>query len=244
MPVGAGSPEAVLLLHGVPTTGALWDGVRPHLGGYVVHTPDLPGYGSRPHVAGVDAQVEALAGLGLDRPHLVGHDWGGVLAALYAERHPVRSLTLSSTWLGWGWMGAKITALPGLELLFYRAFAGRLWLARGVGPDKQAAFLASVPRPPGLAATMRRTAGEIPVARLARLRLDVPVMCLWGREDTFVPDAVGRDLARRLDGRFHSLPGRHYVMVDAPEAYAAALRAFWGERVPLPRPPATRGTAG
>ena len=51
--------------------------------------------------------------------------------------------------------------------------------------------------------------------------------------DQFVLPAHGRDLTRRLDGRFHSLPGRHYVMVDDPAGYAAALKAFWGERVPL-----------
>ncbi len=223
----------VLLLHGVPTSGRLWDGVLPHLGDFDVHAPDLPGYASAPHVAGVDAQVAALAALGLDRPHLVGHDWGGVLAALYAEQHPVSSLTLTSTWLGWGWIGAKLTAMPGLELFFYRAFGGRLWLERGISAEKRAAFVASMPLPKDMPARMRRTAHEIPMRRLAALKLDVPVMCLWGRDDQFVLPAQARELTRRLDGRFHSLPGRHYVMVDDPAGYAAALKAFWGERVPL-----------
>jgi pimeloyl-ACP methyl ester carboxylesterase len=37
----------------------------------------------------------------------------------------------------------------------------------------------------------------------------VPTLCLWGREDRFLPPWVGRRLARQLGGAYADLPGAH-----------------------------------
>src|SRR5688500_8429106 len=105
-----------MLLHGVPTSGALWDPVRAALSGErPVYTPDLPGYGAepplpRPTVEGhLDWLEQRRAALGLpewSRIHLAGTDLGGLLAACIASRLGARSLTLSSTALGPGWLPA------------------------------------------------------------------------------------------------------------------------------------------
>src|ERR1700756_4809347 len=86
---GAGRPA--VLLHGFPDTGRLWRHQVPALAeaGFQVIVPDLRGYGASGKPAAVEAySLMALAGdvmavladLGVDRAHVVGHDWGAALA--------------------------------------------------------------------------------------------------------------------------------------------------------------------
>lgn len=102
-----GTGEAVVLLHGYPGTKGSWDRVTPAFAGagYRVLAFDQRGYspGARPagrrsytleHLVG---DVLALAAdAGLDRFHLVGHDWGGAVAWAAAAWHPERLLTMTS----------------------------------------------------------------------------------------------------------------------------------------------------
>ena len=214
----------VLFLHGVPTDGRLWDGVRARLT-RPSEAPDLAGFGGAPPLA--DPTARALAEPLLKRltpqTHLVGHDLGGLVAAQLAALAPVASLTLSSTALGLGWLPSVLTALPPLNRYFYRRFAGRRWLAMGVGPARREALLAQYPgAPPEI---MEPIARRLP---LKGLRPSAPTLCLWGAEDRSFPTLGGRLLARSLGARWEALPGcRHYAMWEEPGAYAAALEAFW-----------------
>jgi len=98
---GPESGEVVFLLHGFPETGYEWRHQLSSLAkaGYRAIAPDQRGYspGARPpNVAdyGVLLLAQDVIGmadaLGVDRFHLVGHDWGGglgwALAKLYATR--------------------------------------------------------------------------------------------------------------------------------------------------------------
>jgi len=96
-----GDGPTVLLLHGWPDTGALWDDVGARLveAGYRVAAPDLRGCGrsSKPravaayqmhHLVGdVAAVIDAL---GAAPVVLVGHDWGAALAWAVAALEPTR----------------------------------------------------------------------------------------------------------------------------------------------------------
>jgi len=105
---GADEPgEAVVLLHGYPASRRSWDGVAPRLtaAGYRVLAPDQRGYspGARPRgrrsyaMAHLVGDVMALAdSAGVDRFHLVGHDWGGGVAWSAAAGHPDRVATVAS----------------------------------------------------------------------------------------------------------------------------------------------------
>jgi pimeloyl-ACP methyl ester carboxylesterase len=106
--VGDPAGEPVLLLHGFPQTAACWTRLTGALAGagYRVLAPDQRGYspGARPgavrdyRMAELVADVLALA----DRArvvgpiHLVGHDWGGMVAWHLAARHPERVATLTA----------------------------------------------------------------------------------------------------------------------------------------------------
>ena len=96
----------VLLLHGFPQSSAEWKSQLEALGaaGYHAVAPDQRGYspGARPE--GVDAYaVAALVAdtlgmadaLGAETFHLVGHDWGAIVAWHVAARHPKRLRTLT-----------------------------------------------------------------------------------------------------------------------------------------------------
>ena len=101
----AGGGEAVVLLHGWPSTWYEWRHVMPALAArYRVIAPDLRGLGdsSRPP-EGYDKKTIAAcvwellsSTLGLQRFHLVGHDWGGPVAFALAAAHAeaVRTLTI------------------------------------------------------------------------------------------------------------------------------------------------------
>lgn len=103
---GPADGDLVLCLHGFPESAAEWTSVLPRLGaaGYRAVAPNQRGYarGARPD--GVDAyaignlvaDVVGMAdALGADRFHLVGHDWGALVAWAFADRHPERLRTLT-----------------------------------------------------------------------------------------------------------------------------------------------------
>ena len=86
-----GDGPAVVLLHGFPDSHALWRHQVPVLvdAGYRVIVPDLRGFGDSSKPEGVDDYgilniagdvLGILDSLGVQRAHVVGHDWGAALA--------------------------------------------------------------------------------------------------------------------------------------------------------------------
>lgn len=65
-----------------------------------------------------------------------------------------------------------------------------------------------------------------PVVRLDGI--EVPVLALWGTEDTVIPIETGRRASAQIPcHRFVPLPDTgHLPMEEQPEAVAAALREF------------------
>jgi pimeloyl-ACP methyl ester carboxylesterase len=89
----------LVLLHGLTFDHHQWDPFLRELGpGRRVLAVDLPGHGDAPrretyHGAEVaDALHDTVTAAGLEAPILVGHSLGGVLATIYAARHPARGV--------------------------------------------------------------------------------------------------------------------------------------------------------
>jgi pimeloyl-ACP methyl ester carboxylesterase len=91
---GEGRP--VVLVHGFPDSGRLWRHQVPALveSGFRVIVPDMRGYGRSDRPAAVEAYgLAALAGdvlavmsdAGVERAHVVGHDWGAAVAWMQLE---------------------------------------------------------------------------------------------------------------------------------------------------------------
>jgi pimeloyl-ACP methyl ester carboxylesterase len=95
----AGDGPPLLLLHGLGGSGRYWAGLGVHLAATrTLVAPDLAGFGrsDKPssdysrgfHLDNLDALLAAVRVDG--RLALAGHSMGGVLAALFAARHPDR----------------------------------------------------------------------------------------------------------------------------------------------------------
>ena len=104
-----GEGPLVLLAHGWPESWYSWRHQMIALAeaGYRVIAPDMRGYGETDKPGPVEAYdivqlaadvVGVLDALGTERAHLVGHDWGSMVAANTALFHPTRltSVTLMS----------------------------------------------------------------------------------------------------------------------------------------------------
>jgi pimeloyl-ACP methyl ester carboxylesterase len=107
--LAAGPPdgELVLLLHGFPQSAEEWRAQLEALGdaGYRAVAPDQRGYSPRARPEEVEhylpdhlvADVLAIADwLGGHRVHVVGHDWGALVAWRLAGRFPDRVRTLTA----------------------------------------------------------------------------------------------------------------------------------------------------
>lgn len=98
--------EVVVMLHGFPECWNTWRHQIPVLAeaGYRVYAPNMRGYGlsSKPdeiddyHVDKLIQDVDAIRRLsGAKKIHLVGHDWGAVVAWWYALNKPEHLASLS-----------------------------------------------------------------------------------------------------------------------------------------------------
>ena len=104
---GPGDGEPVILLHGFPQSSATWSPylARFSAAGLRAIAPDQRGYAATARPSAVSqyglhllvADVLGIAdGLGVDRFHLVGHDWGGMVGWALASAHPDRLYSLTS----------------------------------------------------------------------------------------------------------------------------------------------------
>ena len=133
----AGPPDGdpVVLLHGFPQDATAWDGVTPLLNesGFRTLAPDQRGYSpmARPRGRAAyrlrETTRDALALLdaaGLADAHVVGHDWGGVVAWALGAWHPerVRSLTVLSTPHPGGYLRALGTSTQPLQSMYMAFF--------------------------------------------------------------------------------------------------------------------------
>ncbi|MFW9818292.1 MAG: alpha/beta fold hydrolase [Candidatus Thorarchaeota archaeon] len=93
-----GSGEPVILLHGFPEFWYCWSKVIPLLkDDFKLIIPDMRGYNLSDKPMGVENYnieilVEDIKGLaeqiGINKFNLVGHDWGGALSWIFAEKYP------------------------------------------------------------------------------------------------------------------------------------------------------------
>ncbi|KAA0023950.1 alpha/beta fold hydrolase [Antrihabitans cavernicola] len=99
--------ETIVLLHGFPESKEAWGPLTDSLieAGFRVVAPNQRGYspGARPtDVAAYEIEhltadiIGLLDALDLPSAHLVGHDWGAIVAWFVAGRHPERVRTLTA----------------------------------------------------------------------------------------------------------------------------------------------------
>lgn len=223
----------VVLIHGVPDTHRLWDGVREHLHRTDVQAWDLPGFGTpRPDhftstkQAYVEWLIERIEALG-EPVDLVGHDWGCMLTARVASLRP----DLIRTWAGGNGPISAHYDWHAVAKLWQDPVAGDAFMAGFDAPAFAATISQGFDVPADVAretvaridATMRDS-----ILRLYRSAVTVgaewepglagltsPGLVFWGTRDPAVPAGFGRELAERIgNGRFAPLDCNHWSVLQ------------------------------
>jgi len=247
------SAEAVVFVHGNPGPAQEFVPLLRQVGSFTrALAPDMPGYGRADKPEDFDYTVEGyarhLAGvldaLGVQRVHLVLHDFGGPWGLQWAATHPDRF--------------ASVVLINSGVLRDYRwHFFARLWRRRWVGEAFMWAF-----NYPALKLTMRlrakrgvpeealRTmwdnlssqtrravlklyratdlAQQAPELRRRLLPLRRPALVVWGARDIFISEAMAaRQREVFPDAQIEILKeSGHFPYLDDPQAVAAALIPF------------------
>jgi pimeloyl-ACP methyl ester carboxylesterase len=251
--VGPAEAEAIVLLHGYPQGAASWRSVVPELAGagYRALAPDQRGYSPRARPIGrrayamseLVADVLALADqAGVDRFHVVGHDWGGAVAWALGTDHPdrLRTLTVLSTPHPGAFLRSTVTSgqalrswymglfqIPRLPEWLTLAGDGRVALSAmrrsGLSEERAREYVERMKEPGALTAALnwyRAVPFEAGAVRDAD-PVTVPTLYVWSTGDV----ALGRKAAE-LTARYVSGPYRleildgvsHWIPEEAPGA--------------------------
>jgi pimeloyl-ACP methyl ester carboxylesterase len=253
---GQGRP--VLLLHGFPDTGRLWRHQVAALAqaGFRVIVADLRGYGRSDKPAGVEAYaLSVLAGdavavlddAGVDRAHVVGHDWGAALAwglgAMAGDRvdhlvvmsvgHPATMRRaggfeqLQKSWymLLFQFTGVAEEWLSANDWANFRAWSGH--------PDAEA-VIEELERSRSLTPALNYYRANVPPESWlspggSLPAVAVPTMGIWSSGDMALTERQMTASAQSVTGpwRYERLDGPgHWMQLDAPDEVSRLLTEF------------------
>ena len=262
-----GDPAAppVLLLHGWPQHWWSWRRLMPLLADrYRVLAMDLRGFGwSEPTARGYRKEelaadvVGVLDAMGLERVHLVGHDWGGVVGFLVCLDHPDRVARYVPMNTGHLWPKLSIKGIPkqlgavtyqgvlaspllGRRVSGSRRIVGKIVDAISSGDDVASEYaLAFAPRfadpARGRAASQVYRSFllyEYPKwvrGKYAGRRVSTPILWLHGLKDPFFTPGMFKDISEHADDvRIEYLAdAAHFPAEECPQEVAEHLRAFF-----------------
>ncbi len=247
--------EAVVFVHGNPGSADDWEELIGAAGGIGRRALalDLPDFGESEAPPGFEHTVPgyalfldaALRQLGVERVHLVIHDFGGPIGLVWAAMRPddLASVTLIDTGI-----------LPGYR---WHSLA-RIWRTRGLGELFQATAtrglfrrLVNRAEPRGLPRPFVETMYDHYDKRTRRAVLalyratddpgamatefctliaprDIPALVIWGEHDAYLPSSFAEKQRQAFPSAdVHVLPASgHFPFADAPETVERLLLGF------------------
>lgn len=251
----AGASEAVVFLHGNPGSADDWVGMAGAAAsvGKRAVAFDLPDFGETVAPEGFEHDVPGYAGfvdvalreLGIERAHLVLHDFGGPIGLYWAASHPdaVASMTLIDTGIlpGYRWHSlARIWRTPVLgELLQATATrpAFRYLLnrnePRGLPREFVDAMYDHYDRRTRKAVLALYRATDDPGGMSEALvqvfsERELPALVIWGEHDAYLPwKYAERQREAFPAAEVHVLPvSGHWPFADAPETVERLFADF------------------
>lgn len=249
--------EAVVFVHGNPGSGRDWQDLLARSGKFTRSIAlDMPGFGKADKPRRFDYTVEgyaaflgaALAQLGVERAHLVLHDFGGAWGLGWAAATPERvgSITLVDTGvlIGYRWhLLARIWRTRVVGELFHVATTRggfRQTILRANPPGLPREFVDSMydDYDRGTRRALLRLYRATPAERLhdldaVRPLRDKPVLVVWGAGDPY----IGAEYAERQreafpQARVAVLEGSgHWPQADSPDGVAQHVVPFLREQV-------------
>lgn len=199
---------------------------------------DLPGHGKStepPAVWGIEQYTalmeKFISLLGLERPSLVGHSFGGRIAILLSSRNDVEKVLLVDAAgikprrsLKYYWKVYSFKAMKHIVRLVFGKNKGEDILDRMRARNGSSDYRNSTPR---MRAIMSRCVNED--LRHAMPSIKAPTLLVWGEDDTATPISDARIMERLIpDAGLVSFPGcGHYSFLDNPFGFSAAVKSFF-----------------
>jgi pimeloyl-ACP methyl ester carboxylesterase len=259
---GPADGALVVLLHGFPECKETWRTVQLSLAaaGFRVVAPDMRGYAGSGRPSGVEAYgVQHLVGdvagliaaLGRPRAHVVGHDWGGVVAwwtamlrpdvvdrlGIVNAPHPVAyaAALRTPTQLRHSWY-VFFFQLPVIPEIVLKAddfaFARTPFLGAGI-PREEVDRCMDALRPPGAAAAAiayyrAQVRGSIFGGAPKPVPITLPVMVIWGEKDRFLVPSLAEPPAKWVPNAqvVRLANATHWSPIDAAPEVAQNLERF------------------
>jgi pimeloyl-ACP methyl ester carboxylesterase len=236
--LSAGQGDPLLFLHGAG--GLFWDPFLEALAGrFTVYAPEHVGSGDSVGLEElrdiwelVHYNDDLLDALGISKTNVVGHSFGGMVAAEFAANHRERinKLVLMAP-IGLWRDDAPIADIAGTPPEKMR----ELVLADPTGPlagmltppadDPEALFQAAMRM-----ASVLHFIWPIPDKGLDRRihRIDAPTLLVWGQQDKLVPPVYAQEFASRLqDAEVALIDGAgHLPQLEQPDATRSAVLDF------------------
>lgn len=253
-----GEGPDVVLVHGTPASSIIWSGIIDRLNHrYRFHYFDLPGYGASEQFEGQEVRLRAFARVlrefihhrQLNKPHLVGHDFGAatIMGAHLIEGEPVASLTIADGVLLTPWgtpfsrhvreYEAVFSAVP--DYIHQATLSAHLKtaVAHPLPADIETAFIKPWTGTIGQAAYYRQVAQydyeytQWLEAKYAEVK--VPLAILWGEEDQWVKPSEAQRFQGMVRGaELYMLPDAgHFSMIDSPGLFARELDGILSRRI-------------
>ena len=242
--------EVVVLLHGFPQQPSTWDAVTERLNAAGLRTlvPSLRGYTAtnRPRPRRAYATTETTADVvalldaaGVERAHVVGHDWGAGpvwgMGSWYPDRaasltvlstpHPAafaQSLRASGQGLRSWYMA--FFQLPTVPEALVRRTMQRTLIASGLPADRARTYTTALSQPGALSGAINWYRG-IPFTTKPFRRIRVPTTYVWGRHDPALGRYAAEATANYVTGpyTFVDLDAGHWLPELEPDAVATAI---------------------
>jgi pimeloyl-ACP methyl ester carboxylesterase len=253
----ASTGEAVVFVHGNPDAGSDWEPLMKPVAEFAtVVAPDMPGFGRADKKADQDYTLAAYAAhlgglinqLGIDRVHLVAHDFGGPFALTWAAANPekVASVTLINTGvlLEYKWHRlARVWRTPGAGELLMWVTTRRIarFVIRHDNPGLPREWTNRIAEHLLPAGTKRavlrlyRSTRQVDMDALVEpLRgRDPDTLVVFGAADVYIP-VEQAERQRRVFPRaqVEILPGvGHWAWLEQPDQVAGFVVAFLRRRI-------------
>ena len=199
---------------------------------------DLPGHGDStepPSVWGIEdftSMIEKfISKLGLVRPSLVGHSFGGRISILLSSRGNVGKVLLVDSAgikpkrsFSYYWKVYSFKAMKNSVMLLCGKKRGSEIVERLRGKKGSADYRNSSPR---MRAIMSKCVNED--LKYAMPSIKSPVLLVWGEDDTATPISDARIMKELIpDSGLVSFPGcGHYSFLDNPFGFKAVVSSFF-----------------